>query len=112
MEILARPQLSIFAWRVCPPIATLRGSDDPRVASAAEAGDGAIAVEAANRAILQRINKAGNLFLSDTTLDGGTYCIRVAVLGLRTTQEILDRGIADIKAAIAEVCGGVDGGGP
>jgi aromatic-L-amino-acid decarboxylase len=53
----------------------------------------------ANEAIVDRVNRSGELFLSHTRLNG-KYVIRVAVGNERTTEEDLARAWSALRAAV------------
>jgi aromatic-L-amino-acid decarboxylase len=84
MEILAEPQLSILAFRLTRP------------------GLDAAALDALNRGLLERINAKKRVYLTGTRLSG-RFAIRICVLSFRTHRDRMDEGLADIRAAVAEV---------
>ncbi len=83
IEILAEPQLSIVAFRHRPP--GLEGE----------------ALNEWNRALIEKINARGRVFLSGTLLRG-TYAIRICVLSFRTHRDRIEACLEDVRAAIAE----------
>ncbi len=87
IEIVARPQLSIVAFRV-----------------RREGLDGE-ALDRWNRAILERINARKRVYLTGTLLRG-RFAIRICVLSFRTHRDRVEEGLADIRSAIAETPGG------
>lgn len=88
VEIVAEPRLSILAFRLLRPGA-----------------DGA-ALDALNRRLLDRINARRRVFLSGTLLDG-RYVLRICVVSFRTHRDRMEMALEDIRAAIAEVAGGL-----
>jgi glutamate/tyrosine decarboxylase-like PLP-dependent enzyme len=62
------------------------------------------ALDAANAAILDRINRRGRVYLSNATL-GGRFALRVCITNHRTTD-------ADIDAVVEEVLAAASGDGP
>jgi aromatic-L-amino-acid decarboxylase len=84
IEILARPQLSILAFRLARP-----GLDGP-------------ALDALNRSLLERINARQRVYLTGTLLRG-RFAIRICVLSFRTHRDRVDQGLEDIRSAIAEI---------
>lgn len=87
IEIVAEPQLSVLAFRWLP--ARLRGApvDD---------------INAANRALLERVNARGHVYLTPTLL-GGRFVIRIAVLHFRTHKERVDMALDDLARSIDEL---------
>jgi len=83
MEILAEPQLSIVAFRL------------------ARAGWSTAEHDAANRALLARVNARNRVHLTGTTL-GGRFAIRICVLSFRTHRDRLREGLEDLRAAAGE----------
>lgn len=86
IEIVARPQLSIVAFRASPA-----GATDERA-------------DALNEAILTAVNRRGRVHLSGTTLRG-RFAIRVCVLSFRAHEARIEACIEDIRAAVDEVLG-------
>ncbi len=83
IEILAEPQLSIVAFRFARPGA---------------AGE---ELDAANRALLERINGRRRVYLTGTKLKG-RFAIRICVLSFRTHRDRMEQALEDIRAAVAE----------
>jgi aromatic-L-amino-acid decarboxylase len=86
LEIVARPQLSLVAFRLG------RGP-----------GESLPAWNDRNRALLAAINGRQRVHLSSTLLDsddGPAFTLRVCVLGFRTHAEHIDQALADLGAAI------------
>lgn len=84
VEILARPQLSVLAFRLDP--------GDRR----------AEAVDALNERWLEAITRRQRILLSPTRLDG-RFALRMAILSFRTHADRVREGLADIRAAAEEV---------
>ncbi len=87
VEILAPPQLSVFAFRLHPP------GLDPA------------ALDSLNRRFLAAINARGRIHLTATMLRG-VFALRICVLHFRTHEGRLREGIEDLRAARAEVLAG------
>src|SRR5262249_34294786 len=83
VEILAKPQLSIMAFRYAPP-----GLDASRL-------------DTLNRNLMTRGNERKRVYLTSTML-GGRFAIRICVLSFRTHLDRMREGLEDIRAAIAE----------
>lgn len=83
IEILAAPQLSLFAFRLHPP--GLEGE----------------ALDELNRRFLAGINRRGRVYLTSTMLPQG-YALRVCVVSFRTHRERIEEGFKDIQAAAIE----------
>jgi glutamate/tyrosine decarboxylase-like PLP-dependent enzyme len=77
LERIAAPQLSVMAFRFRPP-----------------AGD----ADAFNQAILSRLHREGRVFLSGTRLRDA-FCLRIAVLALRTHRAEVDELLACLAQA-------------
>lgn len=84
IEIVARPQLSIVAFRLT------------------RAGLDADATDRLNRELLRAINVRRRVYLTATTLRG-RFVIRICVLSFRTHMERMEMAIEDIRDAIEEV---------
>lgn len=84
VEILARPQLSILAFRLRRPA----WSDEK--------------TDACNRDLLERINGRKRVYLTATTLRG-RFAIRICVLSFRTHRDRMEEAMEDIRSAIREV---------
>ncbi|HEV7783907.1 MAG TPA: decarboxylase, partial [Thermoanaerobaculia bacterium] len=87
MEILAEPQLSLFAFRLAPP-----GVDDPEI------------LNRLNRSLLERVNARQRVFLTATML-GDRFALRICVLSFRTHRDRMEEGLEDLEAARREVLG-------
>jgi aromatic-L-amino-acid decarboxylase len=85
MEILAEPQLSLFAFRLAPP-----GVDDPEI------------LNRLNQKLLERVNARQRVFLTATTL-AGRFALRICVLSFRTHRDRMEEGLEDLEAARREV---------
>jgi len=82
IEIVAEPELSLFAFRHVPDGVT----------------EGA-ALESHNRALLSKINAKQRVFLTGAT-SRGRYFIRVAVLSFRTHRDRIDALLEDVASAL------------
>ena len=82
IEMVAEPELSLFAFRQVRPDL-----------------DGA-ALDRLNVAFLKRINERKRVFLTGTRLNG-RFTLRVCVLSFRTHRERMAMAVEDIRAAIA-----------
>jgi glutamate/tyrosine decarboxylase-like PLP-dependent enzyme len=83
VDRIAAPQLSVMAFRVLPP-----------------AGD----ADAFNLAILEHLQREGRVFLSGTRLRDA-FCLRLAVLALRTHRAEVDEAIDCLGHACKAVLG-------
>ncbi len=88
MEILAEPQLSLFAFRLAPP-----GITDPEE------------LNRLNKRLLERVNARQRVFLTATML-GNRFALRICVLSFRTHRDRMEEGLEDLEAARVEVLGG------
>jgi len=84
VEILARPQLSTLAFRFAQP------------------GWSETETNARNEKLLDLINARKRVYLTATKLRG-RFAIRICVLSFRTHRDRMEEGLADIRAAIAEL---------
>ena len=84
LEILAEPQLSIFAFRIAP-----------NGRSAGETND-------LNRRFLEAINARRHVHMTGTTLCGD-FALRICVLSFRTHRDRIAMALEDIEAALADV---------
>ncbi len=87
VEILAEPQLSIVAFRLCRD-----GLDES-------------ALNALSRELLARVNARRRVYLTGTML-GSRFAVRICVLSFRTHRDRIDEALADIRteaAAISEL---------
>jgi len=89
VRIVARPELSLFAFRVEVP-----GQDHE-------------ALEGLNRRVLSRVNQRQRVMLTGTTLreagkDQEIFVIRVCVLSFRTHADRIQMLIEDLRAAIED----------
>jgi aromatic-L-amino-acid decarboxylase len=82
LTIVAEPQLSIVAFRLREP-------------EAEDAGN------AANRALLSRVNARNRVHLTGTLLRG-RFAIRICVLSFRTHRDRMEMALEDIRGAVAE----------
>lgn len=87
IEILAEPQLSLFAFRLAP------------------AGVPEGELNDLNRRFLERVNVRQRVYLTPTLLRG-KFAPRICVLSFRTHQERMEMALEDIAAAQREVLGG------
>lgn len=88
IEILAEPQLSLFAFRM---------KDDKDGRDINDVND-------LNRELQRRINGRQRVHLTGTML-GGRYAVRICVLSFRTHRDRLEMAVEDIRAAVAELRG-------
>lgn len=86
VEVVARPQLSLLAFRLAP-----------------EGVEGE-ALDGLNRRFLERINARQRVFLSATTLRG-RFTLRICVLSFRTHRERMVQGMEDVRSAARELLG-------
>lgn len=91
VEILAEPELSLFAFGLTPP-----GTAWER--AAAEAPE---ALDRLNLDFLDRINRRQRVHLTGTRL-GGRFVLRACVLHLRTHADRIEAALEDVRAAAAE----------
>jgi aromatic-L-amino-acid decarboxylase len=91
IEIVAKPQLSILAFRLKPQ----------------DLMDQA-ALNELNRRFLEGINAPQRIYLTPTLLDG-RFVIRIALLSFRTHRARVLAGLEDIRAAAMEILGPVQG---
>jgi len=84
VEILARPQLSTLAFRFV------------------RAGWSDSETNAQNEKLLDLINGRKRVYLTATRLRG-RFAIRICVLSFRTHRDRMEEGMADIRAAVAEL---------
>jgi aromatic-L-amino-acid decarboxylase len=82
IEMVAEPELSLFAFRQVRP--GLTGA----------------ALDRANVAFLKRINERKRVFLTGTRL-GGRFALRMCVLSFRTHRERVAMAVEDIAASLA-----------
>ncbi len=86
VEMIAEPQLSLFAFRYRPP-----GSETDEAT-----------LEQVNRALLQRINDRRRVLLSSARV-GERFFARVCVLSFRTHQDRIDALVEDVTEAVREL---------
>ncbi len=84
VEIVAAPQVTVVAWRWCPPAAGAAGWDD------------------INRELMRRINARNHVYLTSTRLNGD-FVIRICVLSFRTHRDRMEIAVHDVRDAIAEI---------
>jgi len=85
VEILAEPELSLFAFRLVPP-----GVADPEE------------LNRLNRRFLEKVNARQRVFLTGTLL-GATYALRLCILHLRTHRDRVEAALEDIEVAAKEI---------
>lgn len=90
IEILAEPQLSLFAFRLVPPGWEDRDDEE---------------LNRLNRRFLERINARQRVFLTGTML-GDRFALRICVLSFRTHRDRIEAALEDVEAALGEVPGG------
>ncbi len=78
VEIVAEPQLSLFAFRLVRP-----GSDPA-------------ALDALNRSVLSAVNARQRVHLSGTVV-GGRFVLRICVLSFRTHRDRMEQAVADLR---------------
>lgn len=81
IEMVAEPELSLFAFRLAQP-----GLNGP-------------ALDRANVAFLKRINARKRVFLTGTRLHG-RFTLRICVLSFRTHRERMEMAVEDIAASL------------
>jgi aromatic-L-amino-acid decarboxylase len=84
IDLVAPPELSLLAFRHCPP--GLTGAP----------------LDAHNRRLLSAINARQRVLLSGTTIDG-MFLLRACVLSFRTHQDRIDALLEDLAAALADL---------
>jgi aromatic-L-amino-acid decarboxylase len=85
LQIVARPQLSLFAFQLCPP-----GADQARR-------------NAATRELLERVNARGQVLLTGCVVDDGRFLGRVCVLGFRTRRDRVETCVEQLEQAAATI---------
>lgn len=95
VEIVAEPELSLFAFALAPP-----GRSWREVAAGADPGD-LDRLDRLNLDFLERVNRRRRVFLTGTRL-GGRFVLRACVLHLRTHADRVDAALEDLEAAAAE----------
>lgn len=88
IEMVAEPELSLFAFRARPP--------------GVEEGE---ALDAFNRRFLARVNAKQRVLLTGTSA-GGRFVLRICVLSFRTHRDRVEAAIEDIEVSLAEMCKG------
>lgn len=84
LEILAPPELSLFAFRWSPPGISLEDSNR------------------LNREWLERTNARRRVFLTGTVLEG-RFVLRICVLSFRTHRERIESALEDLGDALREI---------
>lgn len=84
VEIVADPELSLFAFRLAPP-----GLEE------AELND-------LNRRLLQEVNRPRNVYLTATEL-GGRFILRVCILSFRTHLDRVKLALEDIRRGVQKL---------
>lgn len=87
IEMLAEPQLSLFAFRLAP------------------AGRPEEELEALNRRFIDAVNARQRVFLTGTHLLG-RFALRICVLSFRTHRDRMEQALEDLEAARKEVLAG------
>ncbi|GJM23465.1 MAG: L-2,4-diaminobutyrate decarboxylase [Planctomycetota bacterium] len=85
IEMVAPPQLSLFAFQLAAP------------------GDDLERRNARTRALLQAVNARGRVFLTGCTVDDGRFLARVCVLSFRTRAERMRACVDDLREVAAEL---------
>lgn len=88
IEMLAEPQLSLFAFRLAPA-----GAPDEDL-------------DALNRRFIDRVNARQRVFLTGTRLRG-RFALRICVLSFRTHRDRMEQALEDIEEARREVLEGM-----
>lgn len=83
IEIVAEPELSLFAFRVAP-----------------RKGLTGAALDALNRRVLKKVNARQRVFLTGT-IANGVFVLRVCVLSFRTHADRIDMLLLDLRDALA-----------
>jgi aromatic-L-amino-acid decarboxylase len=84
MTIVAEPQLSLFAFRLTPPGASVEEAN--RV----------------NRELMARVNARERVLLTGTLL-GDVFALRMCILSFRTHADRVRMALEDLRAAAREV---------
>jgi aromatic-L-amino-acid decarboxylase len=92
IEMLAEPQLSLFAFRWRPPGREISDEELNRL----------------NRELLDRVNDRRRVHLTGTMLHG-RFALRICVLSFRTHRERMEIAVEDLRAAVREVAEGPAG---
>ncbi|HVR12029.1 MAG TPA: aminotransferase class I/II-fold pyridoxal phosphate-dependent enzyme [Thermoanaerobaculia bacterium] len=111
VEILAEPQLSLFAFRLAPRsrVTAGAGAAQPQATAAAgaeDAGDAHARLNRLNRDWLARVNARRRVYLTGTML-GGRFALRICVLSFRTHRDRVEQAIEDLRAAAREALAGI-----
>jgi aromatic-L-amino-acid decarboxylase len=84
MEIVARPQLSLLAFRLAPE------------------GAGLEELNSLNKRLIAAVNDRQRVFLTGTTI-GGMFILRICVLHFRTHLDRMEAALEDIRAAALDL---------
>jgi len=87
IEIVARPQLSIVAFRLVVP-----GTDPAHL-------------DRLNRELLARVNARQRVYLTGTVVRG-VFVLRLSILSFRTHRDRVEAALEDLRGAIAELAPG------
>jgi aromatic-L-amino-acid decarboxylase len=85
VRLVAGPDLSLFAFRVEPPGASVEEHD------------------ALGRRVIERVNAGKRVFLTGTVLPDGRHVIRLCVLSFRTHRDRVEAALEDLRRAISEL---------
>jgi glutamate/tyrosine decarboxylase-like PLP-dependent enzyme len=97
-ELLAPVELSICCFRYVPPRlrAGLRAAgEDERASVNAE-------LNQLNARIMHRVQRGGRAYLSNATLQHGTYALRACITNFRTRREDIDQTLDIVREAARE----------
>ncbi|MGZ6971206.1 MAG: hypothetical protein ACXVID_06055 [Thermoanaerobaculia bacterium] len=88
MTIVAEPELSLFAFRLTPPGASVDEANR------------------LNRDVMDRVNARQRVLLTGTLL-GDDFAIRMCILSFRTHADRIQMALEDLRAAVEEVRGNI-----
>lgn len=97
IEMIAEPQLSLFAFRVRPP------PGRPRETGASPKAEAEAEAERRTRALLQHVNDQQRVFLSGARA-GGRFFVRVCVLSFRTHADRIAALVEDVRSGARAAC--------
>ncbi len=86
MKIVAEPELSLFAFRLAPPGASVEEANRM------------------NRDLMSRVNARKRVLMTGTLL-GDVFALRICILNFRTHRDRILMALEDLRAAAREVAG-------